>query len=93
MSLPPTRAALFRILSDEYRIKIIEILATTSSDVSSLAKSLRIGQSLLSHHLGRMHKAGLLVRKRFGKNIEYRVNPDLVSGKSLNLGCCKITLH
>jgi len=85
----------FKILADENRLKILEYLYKKPSNVSTIASSLNIEQSLLSHHLKIMKDEGLLEGCRDGKTIVYRIAQGIEGGKSkkiLNMKCCKIEL-
>ncbi|MBM6705368.1 helix-turn-helix transcriptional regulator, partial [Sutterella massiliensis] len=62
--------------------------------VNDLMKRVTVGQSLLSHHLKVLRDAGLVLAKRDGKAVLYRVAPamaDRTPGQSLDLKCCQVT--
>lgn len=56
---------LFKILSDENRLKIIEVLTLECVSVNDIAKSAEISQPLASHHLKVLRDFGIvrLVKK------------------------------
>ncbi len=71
-------AELFKILSVDKRIEIIELLKKEPMNVNGLADKLRITQSAVSQHL-RVLKAALLVTdNRQGYWIYYSLNKDVL---------------
>ena len=69
-------ADLFKILSVDKRIEIIELLKKTSMNVNSLADNLRVTQSAVSQHLRVLKAAGLVKDERQGYWIHYSLNKD-----------------
>ncbi len=69
-------ADLFKILSVDKRIEIIEILKKEPMNVNSLADNLGVTQSAVSQHLRVLKAAGLVVDKRQGYWIHYSLNKD-----------------
>jgi DNA-binding transcriptional ArsR family regulator len=67
-------AELFKILSVDKRIEIIEHLKKGSMNVNSLADSLRISSSAVSQHLRVLKAAGLVSDERKGYFIYYSLN-------------------
>jgi len=62
----------FRALSDVIRLEIIRQLAHTDEiSVSQLAELLHLSQPLVSWHLGRLKKAGLIEVRREGRQSLY----------------------
>jgi ArsR family transcriptional regulator len=66
-----------RVLAHPDRLKIIEVLEQ-AGEISVGQIEILVGrpQSIVSHHLGRMKRAGLLVSTRIGKNVCYRISDD-----------------
>ncbi len=60
-------------ISHEIRLGVILALQTGEMNVSSLVKALNIPQPTLSQHLGLMKERGILVARREGNQIFYRV--------------------
>ena len=61
-------ASLFRALGDPARVKILNLLATAGGDVCGCElSSLGLSQPTVSHHLKKLHDAGLLQREQRGK--------------------------
>lgn len=69
-------AELFKILSVDKRIEIIELLKKGSMSVNALADALRITQSAVSQHLRVLKAAGLVRDERQGYWIYYSLNKE-----------------
>jgi ArsR family transcriptional regulator, arsenate/arsenite/antimonite-responsive transcriptional repressor len=71
-------AELFRTLGDPARLRIVNLLATTSEPtcVCMLVDPLGLSQPTVSHHLKRLTDAGLLDREQRGKWAYYSLNPE-----------------
>jgi len=67
-------AELFKILSVDKRIEIIERLKNSSMNVNSLAGVLHITPSAVSQHLRVLKSAGLVMDERKGYWIHYSLN-------------------
>lgn len=87
---------MLKVLSDETRLNVVRLLMDHPQHVGELNETLKIEQSLLSHHLGLLRRAGLVVGERDGKAVLYRLSPEAEqrrAGRVLNLGCCKISFE
>ncbi len=69
-------ADLFKILSVDKRIEIIELLKKEPLSVNALAEALGITQSAVSQHLRVLKGAGLVEADRQGYWIYYSLNRD-----------------
>lgn len=69
-------AELFKILSVDKRIEIIERLKKEALSVNALAEALGITQSAVSQHLRVLKSAGLVRDERQGYWIFYSLNHD-----------------
>ena len=69
-------ADLFKILSVDKRIEIIELLKKESMSVNALSEVLGITQSAVSQHLRVLKGAGLVKDERQGYWIYYSLNKD-----------------
>ncbi len=69
-------AELFKILSVEKRIEIIELLKNEPKNVNALADSLGVTQSAIFQHLRVLKAAGFVVDERQGYWIYYSLNRD-----------------
>jgi len=86
-------AGVLRVLADETRLHVVRLLLDHPQRVGELNKTLRIDQSLLSHHLRVMRDAGLVVAERDGKAVRYRLAPDIAARRlknGIDLGCCEL---
>ena len=85
MSSPSPKAALFaqfaeiaKALGHAHRLVILELLAQRERSVEDLATSSRLSVANASQHLRLMRRAGLLVSRRDGKQILYRLSDPAV---------------
>lgn len=69
-------ANVFKALSDENRLKILELLRQGEKCGSELLEKLSIGQSTLSHHLKLMCVSGIIKSRKSGTSTYYAINPD-----------------
>jgi ArsR family transcriptional regulator len=74
--------ALYRLLGDEARLRLLRILALERLNVSELTKILGIAQSGVSRHLGLLKDAGLVSEEREAGYTYYRLAPDLVDARN-----------
>src|ERR671938_1356656 len=74
-------AALFRVLADPARVKIVNLLATSEGPVCAceFEPALRLSQPTVSHHLKKLTEAGLLEREQRGKWAYFSLNPEASS--------------
>ena len=68
-------AALFRLLGDEARLRILRLLAAERLNVTELTGILGIAQSGVSRHLGMLREQGLVEEQREGGYSYYRIPP------------------
>ncbi len=60
----------YRALGDVNRLRIVQILVTEGEQpVSELARRLRISQPLMSWHLRRLRRAGIVRMERMGREV------------------------
>jgi ArsR family transcriptional regulator len=71
-------AQLFHALSDETRLRLLELLTDGEQCVCDLTDALKTGQSRLSFHLKTLKDAGLLTDRRDGRWIYYALNPEAI---------------
>ena len=74
-------ARLFAALGDPHRVKIVNLLATSSEPVCvcKLTKPLGLAQPTVSHHMRKLVEAGLLDREQRGKWAFFSLNHEAVS--------------
>jgi ArsR family transcriptional regulator len=74
--------ALFRLLGDEARLRILRLLAAERLNVGELTGILGLAQSGVSRHLGLLKDAGLVVEQREGAYTWLRLAPALVNAEN-----------
>ena len=68
-------ARILSVLSVGTRVRIVELLRGRTLCVNALADRLGVSQSAVSQHLRVMRDAGLVVDRRRGYFVHYRLNP------------------
>ena len=74
--------ALYRLLGDEVRLRLLRLLAGDRLNVTELTGILGIAQSGVSRHLGLLKDARLVQEEREGGFSYYRVAPALSEGQN-----------
>jgi ArsR family transcriptional regulator len=74
--------ALFRLLGDEVRLRILRLLAAERLNVSELTGILGIAQSGVSRHLGLLKEAGLVAEQREAGYTYFSVAEALTAGRN-----------
>lgn len=72
-------AALFKVLADPARLRLLSQLAEDGCgpiSVSELANQSGLSQPTVSHHLKKLTEAGLLHKTRHGKTVTHTVCPE-----------------
>ena len=69
-------SALFRLLSDSTRLRLLRVLAKDRFNVTELTGILGVAQSNVSRHLGLLKDAGLVTEEREAGYVYYRVAED-----------------
>ena len=69
-------SALYRLLGDEARLRILRLLAEERLNVSELTAVLGIAQSGVSRHLGLLKESGLVQEQREGGFTYYQAASD-----------------
>jgi len=69
---------LLKVLSDENRIKIIQLLVKGESCSCELISQLPISQPTLSYHLKHLSDVGLISSEKAGNRINYTVNKEVL---------------
>ena len=93
-------AALFHALSDPTRLRLVDLLRGGERCVCDLTDALEAGQSRLSFHLKTLKDAGLVLDRKEGRWVYYRLNPEQLErlagvltdccsgGRTWLKGCC-----
>ena len=66
----------FKLLGDESKFKIISELKNGEKCVCVIYKELGLEQTLVSHHLSALKKAGLINGRKAGKWVYYSINKE-----------------
>lgn len=66
-------AEVFKQISDGSRLRILWLLCHCEECVSNIAAAMDMSDSAVSHHLKLLKKSGLIVSRRDGKEIYYRL--------------------
>ena len=88
-------AEVFRALGDPARVKIVNLLATSSEPVCvcNLTEPLALSQPTVSHHLKKLVETGLVEREQRGKWAFFSLNRDAVATLAavadLKGACCR----
>jgi DNA-binding transcriptional ArsR family regulator len=94
--LEPQRCArLLKALGDPERLRIVHALRGGPRNVSELAALLGKAEIVnVSHHLGVLRHAGLVLDEKQGRFVVYRLHPDVFRPDSehLDLGCCRLEM-
>jgi SAM-dependent methyltransferase len=72
-------SALFRVLSDSTRLRLLRIVTRDRFNVTELTGILGVAQSNVSRHLGLLKDAGLVTEEREAGYVYYRVPDDVRS--------------
>ena len=86
-----TAAGYFHALADETRLRVLELLRTGERCVCELSAGAGVTQPRLSYHLRALREAGILLDRRQGRWVYYRINPAAVA-ELTRLGellCCE----
>ena len=69
-------AELFRSFSDTSRVRILSALVAREMNVGALADAVGISESAVSHHMRGLRQMGLVVARRDGKEVYYRIEDE-----------------
>ena len=70
--------ALLAALGSEYRMRMVELLATGERCVCEITPHFPTSFSVVSHHLSVLEQAGIVVSRRDGRWMRYRLVDDSV---------------
>lgn len=73
-------SALFRLLGDEARLRVLRVLSTDRFNVKELTGILGLAQSGVSRHLGLLKDAGLVQEEKDGAYTYYRLAHGVTGG-------------
>ena len=77
---PANKAArIFKVLSADTRVRMIELLKSRSLCVNALAKSLAISPAAVSQHLRILRDADVVIADKRGYFVHYRVKEETLA--------------
>ena len=79
---PADVARWFQALSDETRLRIVQMLGSGERCVCDLQEALDAYQSRLSFHLRKLKEAGLVTDRREGRWVYYTLDPEALDAMS-----------
>lgn len=68
----------FRVLGEPMRIRLLNLLCAGESSVQELTRALDSSQQNVSKHLGVLHQAGILTRRKDGNHVRYAIADESV---------------
>jgi DNA-binding transcriptional ArsR family regulator len=68
-----TVARYFLLLSEPTRLKILHAICRSEQSVSAIVSATQATQSTVSRHLGMLHRAGVVSRRRDRNEVRYRI--------------------
>jgi len=66
---------LLKTVGDEHRLTMLRLMCGQERNVGEMAELLNISEPTVSHHISKLHSAGLLNLRMAGNQRFYRVNP------------------
>ena len=67
-------ASYFSVLSEPMRLRILHAICKQEKSVSQIVKDVGATQTNISRHLGIMHRAGVVSRRKDGNLVYYRIS-------------------
>lgn len=91
VAITEEQAALFGVLADPTRLKLLKLLAQQQEPnalcVNALAYQLGVTQSAISQHLRVLKSAGLVNRERRGYRIHYFISQEALTQAQEQISC------
>lgn len=87
-----------KCLADPERLRIIQCLRAGPKNVTEIAEELKLPIVNLSHHLGVLRQADIVIDEKQGRFVVYRLDPHVYQPESeevtdhLDLGCCRLEI-
>lgn len=72
--------SILRVIADEKRLRILKLLTRQEMCVCDIMERLELSQSLVSHHLGVLKRAGLVQDRRDAQWVYYSIDPGRIAG-------------
>jgi ArsR family transcriptional regulator len=71
--------AFLKLIADPNRLRIILLLTQGERCVCDIESGLGLRQNLISHHLSVLRRAGLIMDRRDGRWVYYRLKPEALN--------------
>ncbi len=84
---PPQTTKIFRALSDRTRLRILNLLQGGELCVCHIVAALEVPQPTASRHLSYLRRAGLVVARKDGLWMHYRLSPAHSKSHAMLLEC------
>lgn len=68
----------FRVIGEPLRIRLLDRLCDGEASVQELTEALGASQQNVSKHLGVLHQAGVVSRRKDGNHVHYAIADDTV---------------
>lgn len=68
----------FRVIGEPMRIRLLDTLRDGEMTVSELVESTRATQQNVSRHLGVLHQAGIVNRRKDGNFVRYSIGDETI---------------
>jgi len=69
----------FSALASEQRLRIVEMLTRGQLECQEILESSELSQPAISYHLGKLERAGILIREKRGTRNCYHLDCNLIS--------------
>ena len=79
MTDPEKLARIFKVLSVDTRVRMIELLKHRQLCVNALARNLDITPAAVSQHLRVLRDSDIVIADKQGYFVHYRVNPETLA--------------
>ncbi len=70
---------ILKAMAHPIRVSIMSLLESEKLNVTQIYETLKLEQSVVSHHLGILRDKGVLIAERDGKNVFYSLRSELLS--------------
>ena len=85
-------AGRFRLMSEPMRLKILHTLGDREMNVSELVAATGANQANISKHLGILHEAGVVSRRKEGLAVHYKVTDETIF-ELCDVVCSRLKSH
>ena len=91
-------AKILKTMADPTRLRVLRHLVPADKTVTELCQELGIEQTLMSHHLGVLRRAKIVMEIKEGRQVYNRICPSFAkvlseSERRMDLGCCAVELR